>query len=1103
MRASDRYQIALIALGIVVTLLLSVFFYREIFPEYKLYQNDYIALEQFRSTYTHEALPGFKTGVKQLVFEREDKGPAKIDRCTSCHVALELPHFSPTTLAKDPNGNIIKDQAGAPLQVPNENYVFKKLQDQIALLEDKSVNQRLEQQGLTSELKDRQKQADIFKSLMTAKVNGLEYNVETVLKMHPLIGNETRPFEFHPIEEYGCTSCHSGNGRALTTNKAHGPVFDGFYEAEFTGHKKEFTEKDPDNDPQFAKIFNHKPGDDLLFQTTPILVGSLIQAKCVQCHIPKTQDEAKNHDDAKEQNISFNVDTLTKDFQRGKELFIAQGCYACHRIAKFSRGGIGPDLTHSGDSYPWFLKSKLVSPQADLKTSTMPNYKLDTRELEDLMTFLLAQKGATKAESDVEYKIAVQRWENTKEGLEKPLNPQELFNLEKGMTIFATEGCAACHRLKGFESDIGFAKEKEANASFEALYQEHEWFQKLFPEETLGSSIVSTLETHADEIDKRIVSNVRQGSLLEKIEKNFPDLIESFYSNFRYASRAKDHYFQMEIGKAKEGNEKQSLLNAHAAWKEKVHRILMMYIQEYGYGRLIGPKPNWSGIYRTDEWLMEHFKNPSSHQPRSIMPVFPFDESKFLSLTFMLNAIGKKNKDAIALIFEKNGFDPELAYMIHCADCHGHYLQGNGPIAEWIYPIPKNLRNANFLRNLTKENAIVSITHGVKGTPMPPWGENAKATGVNDHDGVLNHEQIKKLVDWLFSFIPSENATAGAKEVLKWNYTAKDVIEELSLEGATLKGDTKIPFDEDYKESTFFNAIADGQTYIKQEYYTEGNIEAGKMFFELNCAVCHGSDADGAGARASIMVDAKPRMLTNLDWLHTRDDLRLLRSIKYGVAGTAMTPWGDFTSSLQRLQLVIFIRSLTLDKLAKDALNQKIYSAFIELQNKLNEMRYKEYQAISTLYQKQEDINTQLKQVEKMAGVDSKGVENALSLYQKMLSTSAKLRQRQALDLKFVDLKKQIDSEKERFLKVGQEILNNGLKDSPIFTLFLEMIDNSRPTVEVENDTPSFSATKTKQATEIQNKIIAALTQLIDDTKKDESAKKTSYSKLRESVKGL
>ena len=116
--------------------------------------------------------------------------------------------------------------------------------------------------------------------------------------------------------------------------------------------------------------------------------------------------------------------------------------------------------------------------------------------------------------------------------------------------------------------------------------------------------------------------------------------------------------------------------------------------------------------------------------------------------------------------------------------------------------------------------------------------------------------------------------------------------------------------------------------YIKQKYYTPKNLEAGKNFFELNCAVCHGAEGDGSGIRASIMTVSKPRMFTNLDWIKTRDDLRLLRSIKYGVPGTSMTPWGDLTSSLQRLQLVMFIRSLTVDKDMREMLAEYLYKTF-------------------------------------------------------------------------------------------------------------------------------------------------------------------------------
>lgn len=349
MKREFSYQSFLIALGLIAALLLGLFFYRELFPEYKIYQNNYVALEAFRAKITGQPQAPFKEGVKQIVLERDDKGPPVIDRCTSCHVALQIEAYSPTRLVKQEDGSFKKED--------NPDYIWKKLKE-----EDPKQ----------------------YEALKTAYVGEAEYDVEKVLAMHPLIGKETRPFQFHSIDEYGCTSCHNGNGRGLTTDKAHGPVFDGQYEKEEVGFVPQFLESDPEHDPEFSKVFNHKPGHKLLFQTTPLFAGALMQAKCAQCH-------EGQHETAEE----------LKNYERGQELFVSQGCYACHRIAGFARGGVGPELTRSGESYPWFVKESIVWPQADLKTSTMPNFRLDHEELEDLVTYLLGQTGRKKNESEV------------------------------------------------------------------------------------------------------------------------------------------------------------------------------------------------------------------------------------------------------------------------------------------------------------------------------------------------------------------------------------------------------------------------------------------------------------------------------------------------------------------------------------------------------------------------------------------------------------------------------------------------------------------------------------------------------------------------------
>lgn len=831
MRRGNLYQIILIILGLTATALFSAFLWREIFPEYLIYQKDFIALEKFRAEYTGKPAAEFKTGVKQIVIEREDRGPPTIDRCISCHVALQIEDYSPTKMV---DGQ----------KVENPAYIWKKVDEAIAA-------------GNTE-----------LKALKTATVGELTYDVTKALQMHPLIGKETRPFEFHSLDDYGCVSCHGGNGRGLVTDRAHGPIFDEQYEKEDTGFVPQFLEKDPLNDPIFSHVFNAKPGHRLLFQTNPLYVGALIQAKCMQCH--KSRNEGKKEMEA--EGLETGVDLLIKDYQRGEGLFLSQGCYACHRVGGFSRGGVGPELTRSGESYPWFVKESIVWPQADLKTSTMPNLRLDHEELEALLTYLLAQTGKSKAVSETDRKAALQAWELGKKlPWEKPVTSKEIQSMNYGMTVFAVEGCASCHRVHGYESNVGL-KDKE----------DQEWFKSLFPEFILGSQIVKAIEEHQDEIDQKIQDGARKGSLLEEIESSYPGTIEALYSNFKFASRAKNH----------EG----SLISD--PWKKRVHKVLMMFIQTYGLGRMICPKLDWAGVYRSDQWLMEHFKAPTMRVPRSIMPVFPFDDTKFLALTETLDKLARAN----VAEEKKEPFNPETAYMTHCSQCHGDQRQGNGPVAEWLYPLPKNLRNADFMRNLGKERAINAITHGVKGTPMSPWGELGAGKSFKNDVPVFTSEEIHLLVDWLFSSLPGGTVIESEAGIPKWHYSAENVIQELKFDAfdAIPNGPSVAP---GIPEKTAY--------YIKDKYYTQENIQAGEHFFILNCAACHGKEADGASVRAEAMTDAKPRMLINRDWISSQDDLKLLRSIKYGVPGTSMTPWGDFTSPMQRLQLVVFIRSLT------------------------------------------------------------------------------------------------------------------------------------------------------------------------------------------------
>lgn len=1273
------YQYVLIFLFVVSAGLFGIFTLRELFPEYRIYQNKYLELEHLRAKYTGSQVAPFKKGIKQVVLPASDKGPEAIDRCTSCHVALDLPHFSPFKVQTDFNGKVVRNTFGQPLMTPNKGYIWGILKNEIIALRDPKVIEKLQKDGNTAEVSRRLDKADELESHFTKKVNGESVDMTRVLAMHPLIGKEERPFEFHPVEEFGCTSCHMGNGRGLVSDRSHGPVFDEDYEHAHHGPSPHFIEKDPLNDPSFARVFNHKPGHRLLFHTEPLFVGGLMEAKCVNCHSSssealqaivttakqatqdkekelsalktslnedkwalihlfgtkkmieqkgvqktldflkdKTQDfqqpiakyerfngnykflknlaskdkdnvlasldreiersigsvsikkalegkidfenttpdsltsllseqrgnreasgdlfrkwkeyeNSKNQlakvDMAKEtfeeftenkkivEAVSSDISRSLKHYSHGKQLFVSNACMACHKIEGFSRGGIGPELTQIGLSYPWYIKESIVWPQANLATSTMPNFKLDHEEVEALMAFLLSQTGESNVRSSVQRKTWVKAWEGgEKVEWEKPLAPYKIKDLRASMKIFAVEGCASCHQLKGFESNVGFAVDKQG-ASFKEKYDEEKWFQHLFPQYTSGGQIVEALDSQKDEIDRRIIDGVQQNGILEEIEEEYPGVIEGFFTPFKFALRAKNDTYHKLIEESKSEEEKEKYKQELLNYQARVRRVLMTYIQVYGLGRNIGPILHWSGIYRDQEWLIGHFRNPSSHTAKSIMPVLPFDDSKFYALTFMLEELAKKNRDASRQIWAERGFDPKEAYSIHCASCHGEFLYGNGPIAEWIYPIPKNLRNGTFLRNLTKERAVQSILHGVQGGPMPPWGEVHETGG----DPVLTEDEIRQLVDWLYLPLPGGQFLQSEKDIKKWQYDLEDVVDELKKEGGNLKGKQETPLSMKsssldlnalYASTDIRKAVRENQTdlsvedlfeerepleaggekryFIRKEFFTEANIQEGEHLFQTNCAHCHGKGADGTGLRAGTMKDAKPRMLTNLRWVETRDDLRLLRSIKFGVPGTSMTPWGDKTSTLQRLQMTVFIRNLTEEKRLREELADRLYKSFEQSKIAIQKFRSGFAQNIRANERNYHDLKENRQNLQLALNGGSPSPSELAQAYQKEIEALNKLERGKEADQVLKQLMNLVEEEKSHFEKLGFALIT--LDGAELVEDYLSLFDQGEPAFSNNNEDLILKNSEKilKEFEDSKKQLLYTLNKTIEKFKKEE-----------------
>jgi mono/diheme cytochrome c family protein len=152
-----------------------------------------------------------------------------------------------------------------------------------------------------------------------------------------------QPFTTHPgniltsheTNEFGCTSCHFGQGYAVTYEKA--------------AHEK------------------------LEFWNETMLPRELIQASCGTCHLSEEVPGA--------------------DFLTGGRLLIKhKGCTGCHVInAFFEEETLGPDLQGIGNkvSRAW-LYNWLKNPREYLAEARMPTYQLSNDEIKSLVEFLMS-----------------------------------------------------------------------------------------------------------------------------------------------------------------------------------------------------------------------------------------------------------------------------------------------------------------------------------------------------------------------------------------------------------------------------------------------------------------------------------------------------------------------------------------------------------------------------------------------------------------------------------------------------------------------------------------------------------------------------------------
>ena len=154
---------------------------------------------------------------------------------------------------------------------------------------------------------------------------------------------------YHPVERFGCTLCHEGQGYALTKAEAHGEI----------------------------------PREQW---PRPILPKFFFQASCGKCHNPELLAQE------------------APELFAGRQLYKDKGCKECHRIGPVG-GTVGPEHTNLARYGIKYLEEVVINPPPE---SVMPCIGFNKDSVKPLIVYLLSLDAKFDAEVPIKYKNKIQ-----------------------------------------------------------------------------------------------------------------------------------------------------------------------------------------------------------------------------------------------------------------------------------------------------------------------------------------------------------------------------------------------------------------------------------------------------------------------------------------------------------------------------------------------------------------------------------------------------------------------------------------------------------------------------------------------------------------------
>jgi len=304
----------------------------------------------------------------------------------------------------------------------------------------------------------------------------------------------------------------------------------------------------------------------------------------------------------------------------------------------------------------------------------------------------------------------------------------------RGRQLFFEKACYGCHRIEGLANGMLAPDLTEVGKKYRIDYL---WGHTVNPRNYQAASFMPKFDLTDDEIKALVIF------LKSRRGMNFAETsLDMYKGRLQEAKTTTTTTATTEAAAGVSAARGEQLIGQRAC--TACHRVG----DKDGH---IAPDLSVEGLVRDPDWMADHFRDPRSRVPDSIMPSFGFPEEDFLSLVAYLKTRNTPPTYKTA----------EEIYKGICARCHGENGDGKGMTYIYLDPAPRDLTKTTFMINKPEERFLKSLKEGVPGTSMPPWGH------------VLTDDQRQAVLNYVFAtFVKEPRAAVTGHKVPEVNPVA-------------------------------------------------------------------------------------------------------------------------------------------------------------------------------------------------------------------------------------------------------------------------------------------------------------------------------------------